>query len=119
MAGAPWAGCRGYDYVLYGLAIMLVAVYEPRGLVGLVERLRRSRGAPAAGLGPSPVASPATDPRPGGERRPLLVVERLSKRFGGLEALRGVALDVRRGEIVGVLGPNGAGKSTLFDCVTG
>src|SRR3989442_4740845 len=52
-------------------------------------------------------------------RAPLLEVERLAKRFGGLEALRGVDLAVGRREIVGVLGPNGAGKSTLFDCVTG
>jgi len=50
---------------------------------------------------------------------PLLAVESLSRRFGGLLALSDVSLEVRRGEIVGVIGPNGAGKTTLFRCVVG
>jgi branched-chain amino acid transport system permease protein len=114
---------KGYDYVVYGVAIMLVAVYEPRGIVGLLDRFApgRRRGVPgpaepAGGEGARVPSSPAQGPRPA---RPLLRVEALWKRFGGLEALRDVSLEVRRGEIVGVLGPNGAGKSTLFDCVTG
>lgn len=124
-AGGTLGGLgRGYDYVVYGLAIMLVAVYEPRGLVGLIARWRpgarpRAGGAPpdaAPGAGPPPSAD--ADRRvPAGP--PLLRVEALSKRFGGLEALRDVTLHVRRGEILGVLGPNGAGKSTLFDCISG
>ncbi len=40
-------------------------------------------------------------------------------RFGGLVALSGVSLSVRRGELVGIIGPNGAGKSTLFKVITG
>jgi branched-chain amino acid transport system permease protein len=119
-AGGTLGGLgRGYDYVIYGLAIMLVALYEPRGLVGFIERIRRRFVARAAGLPPAPA------PRERGRspRRisaaPLLEIDGLAKRFGGLEALRGVDLAVARGEIVGVLGPNGAGKSTLFDCVTG
>jgi branched-chain amino acid transport system ATP-binding protein len=50
---------------------------------------------------------------------PLLSVESVSRRFGGLLALADVSLEVRRGEIVGVIGPNGAGKTTLFRCVVG
>ena len=49
----------------------------------------------------------------------LLRVERLSRRFGGLLALREVDLDVSQGEIVGLIGPNGAGKTTLFRCIVG
>lgn len=49
----------------------------------------------------------------------ILEVQGLTKRFGGLVALNGVSLRVRRGEIVGIIGPNGAGKSTLFGAVTG
>jgi len=50
---------------------------------------------------------------------PLLAVEGLTKRFGGVVANAGVNLKVVAGEIVGVMGPNGAGKTTLFDLVSG
>jgi branched-chain amino acid transport system ATP-binding protein len=50
---------------------------------------------------------------------PVLRVERLSRRFGGLRAVDGVTFAVARGETIGVIGPNGAGKSTLVNLVTG
>jgi len=43
----------------------------------------------------------------------------LTKRFGGLVALRGVDLQLTKGEILGLIGPNGSGKTTLINCVTG
>lgn len=50
---------------------------------------------------------------------PLLKLERVTKRFGGVVALEGVSFSVERGAIVSLIGPNGAGKTTLFNCVTG
>jgi ABC-type branched-subunit amino acid transport system ATPase component/branched-subunit amino acid ABC-type transport system permease component len=53
------------------------------------------------------------------EREPVLVCSDLTKRFGGVQALSHVDLEVRPGEIVGLIGQNGAGKTTLMDCISG
>ncbi|WP_338833331.1 Lipopolysaccharide export system ATP-binding protein LptB [Moorella humiferrea] len=49
----------------------------------------------------------------------ILQLKNISKRFGGLQAIKDVSFDVHEGEIVGVIGPNGAGKSTIFNLITG
>jgi len=49
----------------------------------------------------------------------LLAIENLSKRFGGLQAVADVSLEVAAGEICSVIGPNGAGKTTLFNMISG
>lgn len=73
--------------------------------------------------------SPAKFPAPGktqeaqikavSEPAPLLEVKEVSKQFGGIIALQGVSLVVKRGEIHGLIGPNGAGKTTLFNTIAG
>ncbi len=49
----------------------------------------------------------------------LLVVQRITKAFGGLVAVNNVSFSVDTGEIVGLIGPNGAGKTTIFNIITG
>ena len=49
----------------------------------------------------------------------LLEVARLSKRFGGLQAVRDLSFEVAEGEIVALIGPNGAGKTTVFGMISG
>ena len=51
--------------------------------------------------------------------RPLLVVESLTKRFGGLVAVEGLSFTLMAGEILALIGPNGAGKTTTFNMIAG
>ncbi|MFG1429507.1 ATP-binding cassette domain-containing protein [Xanthobacter sp. V2C-8] len=53
------------------------------------------------------------------DRNPLLQVDHLSMRFGGLVAVGDVSFRAGRGEVTAVIGPNGAGKTTVFNCITG
>ena len=50
---------------------------------------------------------------------PVLNVENLTLKFGGLTALDDVSFDIKEGEILGLIGPNGAGKTTCFNAITG
>jgi branched-chain amino acid transport system ATP-binding protein len=50
---------------------------------------------------------------------PLLKVEHLTMRFGGLTAVNDLSFEARKGDITALIGPNGAGKTTVFNCITG
>lgn len=74
----------------------------------------------AAVLKPTPM--PARDvptPAPAAEPAPLLQLQGIHLRFGGIKALQDIGFDVRRGEVRAIIGPNGAGKSSLLNVING
>lgn len=104
---------------LVGLILVIAILWLPDGIVPAVQkrwRVRQGREARPAVPAVVPVAPPVAHAM--GERN-ILEVREVTKRFGGLQALDGVNLDVREGEILGLVGPNGSGKTTLINAISG
>jgi branched-chain amino acid transport system permease protein len=104
---------------IVGVILIVAILWLPDGAVPALRRLLTRRRRPPVSRGAS-VESAAVAPaaRPVGIRN-ILEVRGVTKRFGGLEALSGVDLDVREGEIFGLVGPNGSGKTTLINVISG
>ena len=106
----------GIQGVVYGIAIIAIMLVSPDGLFWTIrDRWFRPKGAAPIPDSP-PMVTPARAVRAG---VPLLVVENLSRAFGGLKAVSEVSFSVNEGEILGIIGPNGAGKTTWFNVLNG
>jgi len=112
------------QWVLIGILWLACLALRPRGL--LPERRYRAVPVPAAALssatgisGISGMHVAVSSALPGVLATPVLEVRDVSVRFGGVEAVRGVTLQVSAGEVVGLIGPNGAGKSSLLGALGG
>lgn len=106
---------------LTGLVLIVVILFMPEGLLGQVLKWWGARrGAAVQHAHAAVVAAPA--PRPSAAPvigQVLLRAQGVCKSFKGVQALRGVDLEVRQGEILGLLGPNGSGKSTFINVASG
>jgi ABC-type branched-subunit amino acid transport system ATPase component/ABC-type branched-subunit amino acid transport system permease subunit len=92
---------------------------EPVGAGGPAGEAPVEEAAPPAAV-PASLRISEPEGQPAGEApRPLLDIQRLSKRFGGLTALDDCSFSVREGSITGLIGPNGSGKTTVFNLVSG
>jgi len=129
--GTVFRGLKELWQVLFSLLLIIVVLVRPQGVMGGHE-LRwpwaaRKKGTEkdaeqvaVPGEALPGAADAAHRPRdfalPG--QTPLLVAERLTKRFGGLTAVSDFSVTLLPGEIVGLIGPNGAGKTTVFNLLT-
>ncbi len=122
--------------MVYAAGIVVIMIFMPGGIASLVKALAVSQrlqqwwrsgtevgkqvaAAASAGNGPGadPLSAPASDCS--GSNGALLTVKRLAKHFGGLKAVDGVDMEVRRGEIQALIGPNGSGKTTILNMLSG
>jgi ABC-type branched-subunit amino acid transport system ATPase component/ABC-type branched-subunit amino acid transport system permease subunit len=100
-----------FQLAFAGVTMIGVLMTYPNGIAGMVRSgweafLRRLESEQSVAEGP------ASDD-------PVLEVDGVHVRFGGVHALRGASIKVYKGEIVGLIGPNGAGKSTLINAISG
>lgn len=115
-----------------GVVLIAVILFMPQGVLGQAlkwfdarraEKNETSAKAAAkaatARIAANPVSSSPSSRTEVGAGEVLLKARGVVKQFKGVRALRGVDLDVRRGEILGLLGPNGSGKSTFINVASG
>jgi branched-chain amino acid transport system permease protein len=120
---------EGWDLVVGAGLLILAMAHNPGGVAAALresKERRQHKAAEDASDHDAGMSVLPNLPRPEGltvdlDRigQPLLTVEDVTVRFGGLTAVDGASLVVPTGRIVGLIGPNGAGKSTLFNAVGG
>ena len=122
-----WLGgvFSGLNFVIYGFVLICAVRYFPFGIFGWLTILSNkyiTKPAYASSTAGACVPVPGSD-RSSGQidrcEKPLIMVNSISKRFGGLEAVKDLSFSVHEGEILGLIGPNGAGKTTVFNLISG
>ncbi|MEZ5115356.1 MAG: branched-chain amino acid ABC transporter ATP-binding protein/permease [Candidatus Nanopelagicales bacterium] len=127
------AGGVSARLLIMGLVLILTVMFMPAGLLPTMKaflKRRRERGSAVKFIDQASIAAQTPDvdisrliARAGAGARTgddnILETRDVLKRFGGVTAVDGVSITVRRGSITGLIGPNGSGKTTLFNCMTG
>jgi branched-chain amino acid transport system permease protein len=120
-----WLGgvFSGLNFVVYGVILILAVMYFPLGIAGwtkkFLSRFRKPPELPVVKPADIPMIKAATAITRKETGGPLMTVDSISKRFGGLEAVKDLSFTVHEGEILGLIGPNGAGKTTVFNLISG
>jgi ABC-type branched-subunit amino acid transport system ATPase component/ABC-type branched-subunit amino acid transport system permease subunit len=145
--GVPELPLDSLGIAATSLGWLFLLLYVPSGLAGVIAPIRTwiitkltgidptdtsqealtgptgAAVAPSTKFGLSPRSSSRTPSTRSthdmADDAPLLRVQSVTKRFGGVTAVAQASLDVQRGETVGLIGPNGAGKTTLFEIIGG
>ncbi|MES2787068.1 MAG: branched-chain amino acid ABC transporter ATP-binding protein/permease [Pseudomonadota bacterium] len=114
---ARWPSAQHF---LYGFLLLFALYFMPGGVMGLLSSLfgKRFRADTTATRAGSTSAQMPTRIGPGGEGE-LLVIESVSKSFGGVKPAQDISFRLQRGHIHALIGPNGAGKSTMINILTG
>jgi branched-chain amino acid transport system permease protein len=143
-AGQFLGGFQKYEGIAYGAVLVAVAIGAPTGLMGLYNDLKthlfkpkRRRPPTAKALreqdAPIPAGSvvvaevaeriddadAAPDPVEVADTKPSLQVSNVRRHFGGVRAVDGVDLELKRGSVHALVGPNGSGKTTLLNLISG
>ena len=117
-----------FRLIMFGGLLVLVTLVLPRGILPTVREWSARRAAgpisrTGARLDDTPVpdvpSSLRTTSADSAENDDVLRVENVTLRFGGIQALVGATVSVRRGSITALIGPNGSGKTSLFNVVDG
>ncbi len=103
---------------VYGIGVILIMVFLPEGIWGLIKAARARFVKPVDRTDTTGVA-PLDFEVPGAADGPVLRVKALAKHFGGLKAVDGIDIEVRRGTVHALIGPNGSGKTTSLNVVSG
>lgn len=111
------ASLQGWRLLIYGGALLLLILFAPSGLAGGLEAFARRirRADPELDAADESFADsklPSIDGQ-------ALVIEGVSKRFGGIAALSDISLSLEPGAVHGIVGPNGSGKTTLLNLISG
>jgi branched-chain amino acid transport system permease protein len=101
----------------YGIAVILIMVFLPTGLWGLfsarVEKYRKPAPVFVDDIADLDLEVAITDPSP------ILALDNVQKHFGGVKAVDGITLEVKRGTVHALIGPNGSGKTTTLNVLNG
>jgi branched-chain amino acid transport system permease protein len=106
-----------YQELFFATLVIVVIMFFPGGLIGLINRAARSIMKPDRPR--NLPALPAVPAETGQRSDELLLVEAVDKHFDALHAVNAAGLRVPVGRIHGLIGPNGAGKTSLFNIISG